>query len=50
MLTKTACERYGLPAALSDDEGLAGRITDGHKVIKQLTRANWQLTKRGFGP
>jgi hypothetical protein len=29
---------------------LAGRIPEGHKVIKQLTRAERQLTKRGFGP
>ncbi|MEV2211400.1 helix-turn-helix transcriptional regulator [Streptomyces sp. NPDC050997] len=50
VLTEAACERYGLPIALTDEERLAGRIPEGHKVIKQLARADWQLTKRGFGP
>jgi transcriptional regulator with XRE-family HTH domain len=50
VLTEAALERYGLPSALSEQERLAGRIPEGHKVIKQLTRAEWQLTKRGFGP
>lgn len=50
VLTEAACERYGLPAALSETERLAGRLPEGHKVIKQLERAGWQLTKRGLGP
>ncbi|GCB53519.1 helix-turn-helix transcriptional regulator [Streptomyces sp. NL15-2K] len=50
VLTEAACERYGLPAALSESERLAGRLPEGHKVIRQLERADWQLTKRGFGP
>ncbi|MGW1545238.1 telomere-associated protein Tap [Streptomyces sp. NPDC002309] len=50
VLTETACEHYGLPVTLTREERLAGRLSEGHKVIKQLTRANWQLTKRGFGP
>ncbi|MFF1847074.1 telomere-associated protein Tap [Streptomyces sp. NPDC058217] len=50
VLTEAALVRYGLPIALSDQERLAGRIPESHKVIKQLTRAQWQLTKRGFGP
>ncbi|MEU1407692.1 helix-turn-helix transcriptional regulator, partial [Streptomyces sp. NPDC005728] len=50
VLTEAACEHYGLPVTLTQQERLAGRIPEGHKVIKQLTRANWQLTKRGFGP
>ncbi|WP_240003304.1 hypothetical protein, partial [Streptomyces cinnamoneus] len=50
VLTAAACERYGLPVELSEAERLAGRIPDGHKVIKQLERAEWQLTQRGFGP
>ncbi len=50
VLTEAACERYSLPAALSEAERLAGRLPEGHKVIKQLARANWQLTRRGFGP
>ncbi|MBT2423697.1 helix-turn-helix domain-containing protein [Streptomyces sp. ISL-22] len=50
VLTETACERYGLPAALTDEERLTGRLPEGHKVIKQLARADWKLTRRGFGP
>ncbi|MEV0530049.1 transcriptional regulator [Streptomyces sp. NPDC050439] len=50
VLTEAALERYGLPVTLTADEQLAGRIPENHKVIKQLARANWQLTKRGFGP
>lgn len=50
VLTQAALERYGLPVTLTKEERLAGRIPEGHKVIKQLTRADWQLTKRGFGP
>ncbi|MET8964254.1 helix-turn-helix transcriptional regulator [Streptomyces sp. NPDC004074] len=50
VLTEAACERYGLPAVLSHEERLAGRLPEGHKVIKQLQRAEWKLTKRGLGP
>ncbi|RRQ72578.1 transcriptional regulator [Streptomyces griseofuscus] len=50
VLTETACERYGLPAALSHEERLAGRLPEGHKVIRQLERAEWKLTRRGLGP
>ncbi|WP_069770994.1 helix-turn-helix transcriptional regulator [Streptomyces sp. LUP30] len=50
VLTEAACERYGLPAVLSESERLAGRLAEGHKVIRQLERADWQLTKRGLGP
>ncbi|MET8182363.1 helix-turn-helix transcriptional regulator [Streptomyces sp. NPDC005336] len=50
VLTEAACERYGLPGQLSESERLAGRLAEGHKVIKQLQRADWQLTKRGLGP
>ncbi|MEV8127755.1 helix-turn-helix transcriptional regulator [Streptomyces sp. NPDC085944] len=50
VLTKSALKRYGLPAALTDEERLAGRIPENHKVVKQLVRAQWRLTKRGFGP
>jgi hypothetical protein len=49
VLTEAACERYGLPVRLSDGERRSGRLPETHKVIKQLERANWQLTKRGFG-
>ncbi|MDG9721014.1 helix-turn-helix transcriptional regulator [Streptomyces sp. DH24] len=50
VLTEAACERYGLPAQLTQEERIAGRIPEGHKVVKQLARADWKLTKRGFGP
>ncbi|GGW96507.1 transcriptional regulator [Streptomyces malachitofuscus] len=50
VLTEAACEYYGLPVTLTQQERLAGRLPEGHKVVKQLTRAHWQLTKRGFGP
>ncbi|MBD0420342.1 helix-turn-helix domain-containing protein [Streptomyces sp. TRM S81-3] len=50
VLTEAALERYGLPVALTDEERLAGRIPEGHKVVKQLARAQWKLTKRGLGP
>jgi transcriptional regulator with XRE-family HTH domain len=50
VLTEAACEHYGLPVTLTKEERLAGRIPEGHKVVKQLSRADWQLTKRGFGP
>ncbi|MFD3657673.1 telomere-associated protein Tap [Streptomyces sp. NPDC058620] len=50
VLTEAALERYGLPLSLTQEERIAGRIPEGHKAIKQLTRADWKLTKRGFGP
>ncbi|WP_331742030.1 helix-turn-helix domain-containing protein (plasmid) [Streptomyces sp. NBC_00726] len=50
VLTEAACERYGLPVRLSREEGLAGRLPEDHKVLKQLARAEWKLTRRGFGP
>ncbi|MFD5098913.1 telomere-associated protein Tap [Streptomyces albidochromogenes] len=50
VLTEATLKRYGLPVFLTEEERLAGRIPEGHKVIKQLTRADWKLTKRGFGP
>ncbi|MGC4998194.1 MULTISPECIES: telomere-associated protein Tap [unclassified Streptomyces] len=50
VLTEAACERYGLPTTLTEEERLAGRLPEGHKVVKQLARAEWKLTKRGFGP
>ncbi|AIS02283.1 telomere-associated protein Tap [Streptomyces glaucescens] len=50
VLTEAALERYGLPVTLTDEQRLAGRIPENHKVVKQLARADWKLTKRGFGP
>ncbi|MCL7496030.1 helix-turn-helix domain-containing protein [Streptomyces sp. MCA2] len=48
VLTHSAAERFGLPAILEDRRGL--RLPDDHKVIKQLTKAGWQLSGRGFSP
>ncbi|MFF1339832.1 telomere-associated protein Tap [Streptomyces sp. NPDC058290] len=48
VLTAPALELLGLPLALEDRRGL--RLPDNHPVIKQLTKAKWQLTRRGFGP
>ncbi|MGV9253939.1 telomere-associated protein Tap [Streptomyces sp. NPDC003697] len=50
VLTEAALRHYGLPAALTEEERRAGRLPDGHKVIGQLARAEWRLTRRGFGP
>ncbi|KOG59440.1 hypothetical protein ADK77_39960 [Streptomyces antibioticus] len=50
VLTRAACERYGLPAAVSESERLAWRLPEGHKIAKQMQRADWQLTKRGPRP
>ncbi|MFE9624737.1 telomere-associated protein Tap [Streptomyces sp. NPDC006527] len=50
VLTPAACERYGLPTRLSQEERLAGRIPDDHRAVRQLQRADWQLTRRGLGP
>ncbi|MFI5924042.1 telomere-associated protein Tap [Streptomyces anulatus] len=50
VLTETACERYGLPPVLSDEARSAGRLPEGHKIIKQLEQAGWKLTRRGLGP
>ncbi|WP_030705048.1 MULTISPECIES: telomere-associated protein Tap [unclassified Streptomyces] len=50
VLTQAALERYSLPTTLTAQEKDAGRIREDHKVIKQLNRADWKLTKRGFGP
>ncbi|MFJ3953801.1 telomere-associated protein Tap [Streptomyces libani] len=48
VLTSAAAERLGLPERLEDRRGL--RLPEDHRVVKQLARAKWQLTKRGFGP
>ncbi|WP_437441402.1 telomere-associated protein Tap [Streptomyces aureus] len=50
VLTPSALQRFGLPVELTEEERLAGRLPDHHRAITQLTRAQWQLTKRGLGP
>ena len=47
-LTADAATALGLPLELADRRGL--RLPDDHPVVKQLTKAKWQLTRRGFGP
>ncbi|MFI6340801.1 telomere-associated protein Tap [Streptomyces sp. NPDC050535] len=48
ILTTEAAARLGLPAVLEDRRGL--RLPEDHPVVRQITRAKWQLTRRGFGP
>ena len=48
VITATAAERLGLPTVLEDRRGL--RLPDDHAVSRQITKAKWKLTKRGFGP
>ncbi|QZZ32422.1 telomere-associated protein Tap [Streptomyces sp. ST1015] len=50
VLTPAALERYGLPTTLTEEERRTGRLPDNHKTVKQLLKAGWQLTQRGFGP
>ncbi|MEE4591264.1 helix-turn-helix domain-containing protein [Streptomyces sp. DSM 41524] len=50
VLTDAAAVRFGLPARLTDEERRAGRLSEGHKVLKQLEQADWRLTRRGLGP
>ncbi|MFD0267585.1 telomere-associated protein Tap [Streptomyces sp. NPDC127106] len=50
VLTDAAAERYGLPSRLSEEERHGGRLPDDHRVVKQLAKAQWQLTRRGLGP
>lgn len=51
VLTASAAERFGLPGDLDSFEGRrARRLPEDHKVVKQIARAKWQLTRRGFGP
>ncbi|AVZ77965.1 transcriptional regulator (plasmid) [Streptomyces lunaelactis] len=48
VLTAAAAERFGLPATLEDRRGL--RLPEDHRAVKQIARAKWKLTRRGFGP
>ncbi|WP_251059469.1 transcriptional regulator, partial [Streptomyces sp. ISL-87] len=48
VLTPAATAALGLPPTLEDRRAL--RLPDNHPTLKQLTRAKWQLTRRGFGP
>ncbi|WP_037905027.1 telomere-associated protein Tap [Actinacidiphila yeochonensis] len=48
VLTAAAAARLGLPERLEDRRAM--RLPEDHKVVKQIGRAKWQLTRRGFGP
>ncbi|MFF0217177.1 telomere-associated protein Tap [Streptomyces vinaceus] len=48
VLTPAAAEALGLPPTLEDRRTL--RLPDHHPTLKLLTKAKWQLTRRGFGP
>ena len=48
VLTASAAAKLGLPERLEDRRGL--RLEEDHPVVKQVIKAKWQLTKRGFGP
>ncbi|MFF3753291.1 telomere-associated protein Tap [Streptomyces sp. NPDC002018] len=48
VLTAAAAAKLGLPERLEDRRGL--RLEEDHPVVKQINKAKWQLTQRGFGP
>ncbi|MFK4106165.1 telomere-associated protein Tap [Streptomyces sp. NPDC019531] len=48
VLTAAAAVKLGLPEHLEDRRGL--RLPEDHPVVKQVVKAKWQLTQRGFGP
>ncbi|WP_031522669.1 telomere-associated protein Tap [Streptomyces sp. NRRL F-5123] len=48
VLTGAAAEQLGLPLVLEDRRAM--RLPEDHKVVKQIAKAKWQLTRRGFGP
>ncbi|UQA97135.1 telomere-associated protein Tap [Streptomyces halobius] len=51
VLTAAAAVKLGLPERLEGHEQRRSlRLEDGHPVLKQLTKAKWKLTQRGFGP
>ncbi|WP_405461940.1 helix-turn-helix domain-containing protein [Streptomyces sp. NBC_00101] len=51
VLTAEAAVKLGLPERLEGPEQRRSlRLPDDHPVVKQVARAKWQLTRRGFGP
>ncbi|MFE7778525.1 telomere-associated protein Tap [Streptomyces sp. NPDC057445] len=51
VLTEAAAVRLGLPARLEGFEARRSlRLEEDHPVVKQVARAKWKLTQRGFGP
>ncbi|MFD9008693.1 telomere-associated protein Tap [Streptomyces sp. NPDC059552] len=51
VLTAAAAVKLGLPERLEGPEARRTlRLPDDHPVVKQVARAKWKLTQRGFGP
>ncbi|MGW1616827.1 telomere-associated protein Tap [Streptomyces sp. NPDC002285] len=51
VLTAAAAVKLGLPERLEGHEQRRSlRLPEGHPVVKQVGKAKWQLTQRGFGP
>ncbi|WP_329611921.1 helix-turn-helix domain-containing protein [Streptomyces brevispora] len=51
VLTAAATVKLGLPERLEGHEQRRSlRLPEDHPVVKQVTKAKWQLTQRGFGP
>lgn len=51
VLTAQAAVQLGLPERLEGHEQRAGlRLPEDHPIVKQISRARWKLTRRGFGP
>lgn len=51
VLTAAAAVKLGLPESLEGHEQRRSlRLPEDHPVVKQVAKAKWQLTQRGFGP
>lgn len=51
VLTASAAVKLGLPERLEGhEERRSLRLAEDHPVVKQVAKAKWQLTQRGFGP
>ncbi|MEW2467961.1 helix-turn-helix transcriptional regulator [Streptomyces sp. NPDC046994] len=51
VLTGAAAIKLGLPERLEGHEQRRSlRLPEDHPVVKQVKKAKWQLTQRGFGP
>ncbi|MFF7357179.1 telomere-associated protein Tap [Streptomyces filipinensis] len=51
VLTAAAAVKLGLPERLEGHEQRRSlRLAEDHPVVKQIAKAKWQLTQRGFGP
>ncbi len=51
VLTAAAAVKLGLPERLEGHEQRRSlRLPEDHPVVRQVAKAKWQLTQRGFGP